>query len=137
MHPKLLRFRSYPHAARTRTSIRRIRGRNRRVALRRSCDDADEALVMDLILPVLDYRDRRRRYGPCRGHDESLPVRRNIELKVPGGPELRDARDAEQRLRLAKFERPFNLHGMQRVVQADEKKLAAVRPPAHQPGAVS
>ena len=76
------------------------------------------ALPPELLLPVLNHCHRRRRHRPCRRQNESLPVWRNVKLKVPRRRILRHSGDAEQALRLANLKGPLNLRGIHCVVQA-------------------
>src|ERR1017187_8321917 len=45
--------------------------------------DLSGRLAVEFLQPVLDHGKRRRRNGTRGGHDEPLPIRRNIELKIP------------------------------------------------------
>ena len=81
-------------------------------------------------LPILDHRERRRRYRTGCRHHEPLTIGGNIELKVPRRAVLGDSRDEKQSVRLAKFERPLHRNRVELIIQTNKKEFPAIATPA-------
>src|SRR6185369_8039140 len=92
---------------------------------------------MEFILPVLDHRERRWRCRTGSRDEEALPIQRYVELEIPGGAILRSARDREERLGVAEFQRTLDRHRVKYIIQANVEELGAIGAPPHQPRTIA